>query len=354
MVLIMTFPFVSIVIVNWNGQKHLERCLSSLEKIDYPLDRYEVLFIDNYSTDDSVNLVRTKYPHVKLYIFNENLGFAKANNRSIRYTNGEYIVFLNNDTEVTVDWLLKLINASTKYQVPICCSKTLFMSNPDVVHYCGANFTINGRGSSQLFLKRNSKGDSDFYTSYPCAASMLIKREVFIELGGFDEDYFACLDDTDLGWRAWLFGYKVLCCPSSIVYHAVGGTTGMVRVSPMRAFQGTKNALMNVLKNLEFKNVLSGVVFAIGYDLLEFLLLIGQGNVECAKGKLNGYIWVIKNWALILRKRDLIQNHRKRKDHWLTSHGLMYSLDRSIHEFLRLNRLDSKVRWNNQSKSANS
>lgn len=332
--------------MNWNGKQHIERCLSSLEKMNYPCDRYEVLFVDNCSTDGSVDFVKTKFPWVNVVIFEKNYGFAEANNLSLKYTVGDYLVFLNNDTEVTVDWLLKLVNASKTHMSPICCSKTLFLSNPEIVHYSGAKFVINGRGSSTAFFRKNSSIlNTDFYTGYPCATSMLIKRDIFVKLGGFDPDYFACLDDTDLGWRAWLLGYSVLCCPSSVVYHAVGGTTGMARMSSMRAFQGTKNALMNILKNLEFKNIAKGIAVAIVYDYIEFLLLLKRKDNRYAINKVKGYLWVLKNLRKIIRKRRVIQKKRRVSDKWLCDNGFMSSLSEAIHEYLRLSKLDSNNLW---------
>jgi len=348
-----SLPLVSIIIVNWNGKQHLKRCLSSLEKTNYPSDRYEVVFVDNCSTDGSVDFVKANFPRVKVVVFEKNYGFAKGNNLSVKHTIGEYLVFLNNDTEVTADWLIELVDVSITNAVPICASKTLFMNNPSRVHYCGANFAINGRGSSSAFSRKNSEFLTAFYTGYPCATSMLIKKDVFLKLGGFDTDYFACLDDTDLGWRAWLFGYKVLCCPSSVVYHAVGGTTGMARVTPIRAFQGTKNALMNILKNLQFKNLVNGLVVAIVYDFVEFLLLIKRMDIKCANNKVKAYFWALKNLPSIMRKRYIVQKKRKISDKWLFENSLMFSSTEAAYEYLRLNRINPTVPWASAKASKN-
>lgn len=338
-------PKVSVIVLNYNGKNYLSRCLSSLKRTKYPPDRYEVLFVDNCSSDDSVNFVKANFPWVNIVSFKKNYGFAQGNNKGVEYASGEYIVFLNNDTEVTDDWLIELIVMSIKHAVPICASKTLFINNHSKIHYAGAKFTLTGRGCSIAFCRQNCERFSGFYTGYPCAAAMLVRRDVFFELGGFDADYFACLDDTDLGWRAWLYGYRVLCCPTSIVYHVVGGTTGMARISPMRALHGTKNALMNILKNLELKNLVQGLVLAIIYDFVEFLLLIKRRDTECAKNKVKAYFWVIKNLPSIMKKRQVIQRKRRVSDKWLFDNGLMASLNEAIHEYLRLSKLNSDVSW---------
>lgn len=339
-------PKVSIIIINYNGKNFLERCLSSLQQLDYPRNRYELLFVDNCSTDGSVNFVETVFPDVKILSFDENFGFGGGNNKAVECAFGDYVVFLNNDTEVTADWLTHLVGAALCYSVPICASKILFMNKRDLIHYGGAKLVVNGRGYGISFAKQNFEDFSVTRTGYPCAAAMLIKKDVFLEIGKFDEDYFTCLDDADFGWRAWLFGYAVLYCPMSFVYHVVGGSTGMSRMSPMRAFHGTKNALMNILKNLELKNLFKGLSLACIFDFVEFLFLIKRRNVECSKNKVKAYFWVLKNLRLILKKRYYVQTRRCVSDSWLVNNCLMSSLTEAVCAYFRLNKLDCTISWN--------
>jgi len=312
--------------------------LSSLFRIDYPKSFYEVIMVDNGSVDGSVEYVRKNFPWVHVVTLKKNYGFGGGNNKGIRYAKGEYLVFLNNDTWVTKDWLSKLVQASTEHSATICASKTLFMDNSEMVEYGGGKFTINGRGYS-VALRKYQEENECVYTGYPCAASMLIKRDVFFKLGGFDEDYFACLDDTDLGWRAWLYGYRVLYCPVSIMYHVAGGTAGRGRISALKAFHGTKNAFLNILKNLEFKNLLPGVILAFLYDLIEVLYLVNCGNIKCIKMKVKAYYWVAKNLRFTLRKRLVIQGNRALSDKWLLNASLMASFKEALHEYIRLRKI---------------
>lgn len=343
-------PLVSVIIVNWNGKRYLERCLSSLEKNKYKPEKMEIIIVDNNSSDGSVEFVRKFFPDVFVLKLDKNYGFAGGNNRGVRFAKGKYIVFLNNDTQVTKEWLSELVQASTKHSASICTSKTLFMENCKVVQFGGGKFTTNGRGYSVAIGKKDRDEAGCVYTGYPCAASMLIKKDVFLRLGEFDEDYFATLDDTDLGWRAWLYGYKVLYCPTSIVYHVTGGTAGRGRISPLKAFHGTKNALMNLLKSLEPKNLLLGVVLALIYDLIETLLLVKCKDVKCVKMKVKAHYWVIKNLRSILQKRHVIQKNRTVSDEWLLNAGLMASLKEAVHEYVRLSKLNFNVFWKDLSK----
>lgn len=333
-------PFVSIIVLNYNGKNFLNACLLSLSKIDYPKSSYEVIMVDNGSVDGSVEYVRKNFPWVHVVTLNKNYGFGGGNNIGIRFARGEYLVFLNNDTRVTKDWLSKLVQALTEHSATICASKTLFMDNSEMVEYGGGKFTINGRGYSVALRKKYQEENECVYTGYPCAASMLIKKDVFHKLGGFDEDYFACLEDTDLGWRAWLYGYRVVYCPASIVYHVAGGTTGRGRISPLKAFQGTKNSFLNILKNLELKNLLIGIMLAFLYDLIEILHLVKCRDIECIKMKIKAYYWVTKNLQSIIQKRLVVQRNRTISDKYLLNVGLMASFKEALHAYVRLRKLD--------------
>lgn len=338
-----SIPYVSVLVLNYNGKHFLKECFSSLMSINYPKSKFEVIMVDNGSTDDSVKYVRTNFPNVRIILLNQNFGFGGGNNRGVKFARGNYIVFLNNDTKVTENWLSELVEASLCHFAPICASKTLFMKDNEIIEYGGGKFTINGRGYSIDMGKANDSEKDCYFTGYPCAASMLIKKDVFIDLNGFDEDYFACLDDTDLGWRAWLFGYSVLYCPASVVYHEAGGTTGKGRLSPLKAFHGTKDPLITVLKDLELKNIFFGLALAFGYDLIEFYSLVKKRNLKCIKNKFLGYSWVIQNLKRILCTRRIIQNKRVCSDRWLRNmHFLTFPLE-AFKEYRRLSKFSPDV-----------
>ena len=336
-------PFISVIVLNYNGKPFLKECLSSLYLINYPKSKYEVILVDNASKDGSIEYARSNFPWIKGVALDKNYGFGGGNNRGIRYAKGEYIVFLNNDTRVTKEWLSRLVQASATHSVPICASKTLLMENHKIVEYGGGKFAINGRGYSIAFGKTNNEETECSCTGYPCAASMLIKKDVFLKLGGFDEDYFAGLDDTDLGWRSWLCGHTVLYCPASIVYHESGATTGKGRLSPLKAFHGTKNSIFTVLKNLELRNLISGVVLAFSYDLVEVFLLVRSNNLKCVKMKIRAYLWIFKNFRRILQKRHIIQKNRLVSDKWLRDMGFMATSSEALHEYTRLGKLFPQI-----------
>jgi len=124
---------VSVIILNWNGKHHLERCLSSVLEQTY--SNFEVILVDNGSTDGSVEFVRGRFPEVRIIWNEENLGFAAGNNAAIIATRGDYVATLNNDTQVDPHWLSELVNAAeTTPKVGMCASKMLFLHQPDMIN----------------------------------------------------------------------------------------------------------------------------------------------------------------------------------------------------------------------------
>ncbi|HCW05874.1 MAG TPA: hypothetical protein DGG95_00720 [Cytophagales bacterium] len=336
-------PFVTVIVLNYNGRSFLRTCFSSLALTNYPKSKFEVLLVDNGSTDDSTEFVENNFPWVRIVKLHQNFGFGGGNNRGVKFANGQYISFLNNDTEVTQNWLLELVQASVGRSIPICGSKTLMMRNRRLIDFGGGKLTLIGRGYAIGFLETDDGRIKSSLTGYPCASSMLIDKEVFRQLGGFDEDYFACLEDTDLGWRAWLLGYKALFCPGSVVYHNYGGTSGEGRLSPLKAFHGTKDPFITILKNLELKNLFLGIMFALAFDLSEGILLVKSRNIECLKMKAKAYSWLYRHLSSILRKRQVIQGKRKVSDKWLSEMGFLSPLGCAFKEYIRLSKVAPQV-----------
>src|SRR5262245_9400145 len=215
--------FVSIIVVNYNGRHFLADCLAALERQTVPRHRYEVLLIDNGSSDGSVAFVREKYPGVRTYALHENRGFTGANNLGFQLARGQYLVLLNNDTRVERHWLEGLLGAVTprpessrgalaalpsKTRVAASgigggASKLLFRNEPNVVNSTGLVLYRDGRGGD-----RHLRRPQDAMTDEPaevfggCGASLLLKRELLDDVGGFDPKLFMYYEDLDLCWRA--------------------------------------------------------------------------------------------------------------------------------------------------------
>jgi len=332
-------PQVSIVITNYNGEEHLEECLNSLKDIEY--SNYEVILLDNASQDDSIELAKNLYPEIRIISLKKNYGFAEGTNKGAEGAKGEFLLFLNNDTRVDKKWLIELVNAAKTYgENNIYSSKVLFYDPPHDINTIGGVITPMGNGLDINFLKPDlDKYNKVRYIGSPSGCSMLLKKSIFEEMGGFDKDYFAYLEDVDFGWRCWLNGHKTYYIPTSIVYHKYGATGGK-RESPFRIYNTQKNRLSNIFKNFTIKNIIKGLIISLGFDIIRIFSFLSSRNFELVKAVFKGDYYFIKNFPKILEKRKQIQKNRKISDSKMYEMGLIVSLRWSINEFRRLEQLE--------------
>lgn len=300
-------PFVSIIIINLNGKKYLEQCLDSLSKISYP--NYEIILVDNNSNDDSVDFTTKNYPNVSITKLPKNKGFAEPNNIGANLAKGDLLLFLNNDTKVTKDFLQPLVDEIQLTDVAICQSLLLKLdgvvdSAGDFVNKYGISF------NSKTIPKKNSPILS------ARGACMIMKKKNFCELGGFDEKFFVSFEDVDIGWRAWILGYRVMIVPKSIVYH-YGGST-IATMSEVIKFHGTKNNLILRLTNFEFIYGVNSIIslFFITLKRKIFGMPVisdtdGQIQFPSLKIIFHAIIWIFKNWKYISKKKKQISLKRR-------------------------------------------
>lgn len=311
------WPKVSVIIVNWNGIKHLKACLESVNNQTY--NNYEIIFVDNGSTDNSLDFVEKKYPNIKLIKLNENKGFATGNNIAIKKSfedvTVEYIACINNDTKVDENWLLELLKAvNNKNGVGMCQSKILFMSN-EKIHSTGIllykDLTTTNRG---MFEKDEGQYDNKVDIFGPIGCGALYKRSMLekIDLGEgefFDNDYFAYREDDDIAWRGRLAGFKCIFVPKSIVYH-VHSATSKVK-SPFKIYHTERNRIFNIIKISPWDILVKSVFFSI--KRFYFVLLVSNGpKSELAKVNtksifINVAIDAIKKFPKMLKKRRIIK-----------------------------------------------
>jgi len=238
---------VCVVIPNWNGKRWLPGCLNALAAQTFK--DFAVVVVDNGSTDGSQELLRTGFPQVHILPFAENRGFAAAGNAGIRQTESEYVVLLNNDTIPRPDWLANLVRAidSAPPNVGCLASKMIDMTNPGVMENAGD--TLSWQGAAE---KRGRGAPTSEFVQLeevlsPCAGAALYRRSFLADTGGFDERFFAYLEDVDLGLRGRLLGYTCLFVPSAEVLHQ-GHGSGMPHGRYVRLI--TRNRLVLLLKNI--------------------------------------------------------------------------------------------------------
>jgi len=241
-------PKVSVIIVNWNGKVYLKDCLTSVLSQTYP--NYEVILVDNGSTDGSVSLIKESFPEIRLIRLDRNYGFAKANNIGIEEALEdkltEYVALLNNDAYVDRRWLEELVTCAEKSEnVGMVASKILF-AGLNTINSVGTIVLKDG-SAAHLGGKETDRGQYDLIkeTFAPCAAAALYARRMLEDIGSFDEDFFAYMEDVDLGWRARLAGWKCTLAPNARAYHKHSATSK--KHSEFKIYQIERNRVYLVM-----------------------------------------------------------------------------------------------------------
>lgn len=245
----LALPFVSIIIVNYNGKHFLDDCLTSLQTQTYPQARTEVILVDNGSNDGSIEHLRYEYPWVRLLVAGKNLGFAQGNNEGIRIAKGQLIALLNNDTVVQSGWLQALVETIAEDpKIGGVTSKILFRNAPGIINSVGLNLYRDGRGGDRGF-RQPDHGQFDEATDVfaGCGASLLLRREMLDDIGLFDERFFMYCEDLDLAWRAHFRGWRFRYTPYSVLYHVHCGSSG--EWSPFFVYHAERNRVFANLKN---------------------------------------------------------------------------------------------------------
>lgn len=302
-----TWTKVTVVIVNWNGERFLERCLAAL--MVQTFKPYEIIVVDNASSDGSVEIVR-QFPLVRLIALDRNKGFAQGNNLAIEVASveSEWIGLINPDAFAEPRWLETLLVAAESYPgFDVFGSKLinagdtkLLDGTGDAYHLSGLVWRM-GHGSS---VPTSAENEREVFS--PCAAAALYRRSALRELGGFDEDYFCYVEDVDLGFRLRLAGYRCLYVPQSVAYHVGSGTTGGQH-SDFAMYHGHRNLVWTFVKDMP------GILFWLLLPLHVLLNLVsiiwfalrGQGDVIW-RAKRDALLGLPKMWL----KRQHIQKNR--------------------------------------------
>lgn len=320
-------PNVSIITVNYNGKKFLSDLLKSVTALNYPAEKIELIVVDNGSVDGSVDFLKESYPQVKLIQNKKNEGFAKPNNDGAKSAANEYIAFLNNDMRVDKEWLNQLLiplqNNADKNTV--CVASKVLNWEGDKIDFHGSSMNIFGNGFQNNYGEDAEKSDS-FNDSifFPNGGAMIIKRDIFLNVGGFDEDYFAYYEDVDLGWRLWVLGYTVVFAKNAVVYHRHQGTSSKIFDEDFKKYLLFRNSFYTIAKNYEGIN-LSRVfsMYLIYFLQKEFISLEEKSDDDLSSVNnsnfnispfLKAVNEVISSSDKILEKRMKVQAARKVSD----------------------------------------
>lgn len=266
---------VSIVIPNYNGEKYILDCIASIyDQIEHKQD---IIVIDNHSTDLSVSLIKSKYPDITLIENDNNKGFAAAVNQGIQASKAKYVILLNNDAFARSGFVQALCHCmESDSRIFSAGAKMLRYSEPDLIDDAGDELTIFGWAYKVGDGQPSEKFNKQRRIFSACAGAAIYRRELFEEIGYFDESFFAYLEDVDIGFRANLHGYMNVFCPSAEVEH-VGSATSGSRHNDFKIKISARNNVWLCLKNLPYSlKILNGLFIIVGI-LIKFAFFSYKG-----------------------------------------------------------------------------
>ncbi|MBK9166914.1 MAG: glycosyltransferase family 2 protein [Bryobacterales bacterium] len=313
---------ISVVVVNWNRCDLLRGCLRSLAEQRGCGDGFEVIVVDNGSSDASAAMVEEEFPGVRLIRNRENRGFCAANNQGIAAAAGAYVALLNNDAEAHPDWLAALRRVfDAGGDIGMAASKILVWGEPDridkVGHLIYPDGQNRGRGSGEL-----DRGQYDQVEDvlWPDGCAAMYRRAMLDEIGGFDEDFFAYADDAELGLRARIAGWRCLYAPEAVVWHRRGATLGLASGRRLELIE--RNRVLLAAKLFPWSLLwLNGVYFAMRIAAGIRASLNGKGETKHYSGAMGKWVMaksiVRGDWQALrliptmLRKRRELRRIRK-------------------------------------------
>lgn len=299
---------VSVVLVNYNGREHLDACLESLARLDYPTHLLEVVLVDNASSDGSVDWLRARCPDVRLIENVHNVGFSRACNQGVAAARGEYIAFLNNDMRVDPQWLNGLLAAMGK-DASIACAGSMVMNwEGTAVEYAGRFDDVFSIAYEPLPQQLRPQYAANSYSLFVSGGAMLLERTEFLEAGGFDERYFMYHEDVDLCWRLWTRGRRCCLAPESIVYHRGGASSSKLQSDVVQGW-GQKHLLWTITKNLDDRNLREALPL-----LVYFLCERGRWLDSSIRALAAAFEETQAALSSILSSRRTIQDGRKTAD----------------------------------------
>ena len=285
---------VSVIIPNFNGIAFLDSVLASLE--GQTLNNFDVILVDNGSTDGSCSFVTANYPWVHLIELSENFGFCGAVNAGIRAAKAPYVLLLNNDTEVKEDFVEEMLAAIRRHKNAFSCGARMVQYHDrdkldDVGnYYCALGWSFaRGRGKD---IHAYETEDRIFSA---CAGAAIYRKKILEKIGYFDEEHFAYLEDTDIGYRARIYGYENWYAPKAIVYHVGSGTSGS-RYNQFKTRYSSRNNIYLIYKNMPLLQIILNLPFLVAGFLVKFLFFAVKGmGKEYAAGIKNGFSISMKN-----------------------------------------------------------
>lgn len=296
---------ITVIVVNWNGAAMLVDCLASLALQRMSPSR--VVVVDNGSSDDSVALVRKRFPDVEIIALQCNEGFAAANNAALRTVTTPYVALINNDALAHRDWIGRSVESLERYpEAGMTASKMLFADRPDTIDRVGDSYSRAGAG---ILRGRNAPADAFSEGEWifgACAGAAVYRMDMLKQIGCFDPTFFLLYEDVDLSFRAQLVGYKCRYVPEALVYHRSCATIG--RDSAVSVYYGHRNGEWVYFRNMPGGLLLKSFLLHFRYIVLSGLYFMSRGlGAVYFRAKRDAFAALPR----ILRQRANIQMNRK-------------------------------------------
>lgn len=297
-----TAPQVTVLILNYNGGKYLPQCLFALERQTFT--DFEILVVDNGSSDGSVDDLESEWPQVRVIRTGKNLGFAAGNNVGAKAARGQWLALLNSDAFAEPEWLETLMYAAEAFpEKTFFASMQLQARDPrfldgtgDGYHISGVAWRINERRETKMLVKKVEEVFS------ACGAAAFYPRAAFLEIGGFDEDYFCNFEDVDLGFRLRLIGYTCLLIPKAVVHHVGSGVQG--RESTFAVYHYHRNMVWTYIKDMPSALLWRSFLWHL---LANTWFLLYYSFCFCARAVWSAKWDALKELERVLEKRKQVQ-----------------------------------------------
>ncbi len=296
----MALPEVAVVILNYNGKNFLQKFLSTVIQSTYV--HLKVIVADNGSSDDSVAYIKANYPQVGILTNNINEGFAGGYNWALSNVRADYYVLLNSDVSVTPGWIEPIIALmENDPSIGACQPKILSQEFPELFEYAGAcggwidtlGYPFSRGRVFDVCEKDNGQYNEAIPVFWASGAAMFVKAGVYHELGGLDASFFAHQEEIDLCWRMQLAGYRIMCCPTSIVYHVGAGTLPR---GGKKVFLNFRNNLQMLIKNLPWQEKVWKIPARFALDAISAWKGLLTGDTDFFKAIMQAHFAIMRRW----------------------------------------------------------
>lgn len=300
---------LAIVILNWNGRRLLEQFLPTL--LSFIPDFAEVIIADNASTDDSIDFLKMNHPTIRIIQNSENYGFAKGYNLALQQVDAEYYCLLNSDIEVTENWVLPVMELLDSHpEIAAVQPKLRSYMEREKFEYAGASGGFmdkygypfcRGRVFDTVEIDENQY-DTSIDIFWATGAALFVRRSVYWEVGGMDDDFFAHMEEIDLCWRIKNAGYRIVVEPKSLIYHVGGGT--LPKQNPFKTYLNFRNNHFLLIKNLPRHRLFPTLMVRLLLDNVAALSFLLKGNGKDFAAVYRAHAAVVKQYAKMKKKRS--------------------------------------------------